>query len=170
MSDLKHSALQRLFLQHAHEVYTFITARWPRDQDTADIVQETFLRLSQYPDLDKIFNQRAFLFETASNIAIDRHRRSKTRERYAAPNIDFNAIKDNQLSPDKYWEAHEALDQFSKWLDELPELHRHAFILYRIEGCVHAEIAIRLGISPSSSERYVRLAMKHISRRLTGQS
>ncbi|MGZ8172075.1 MULTISPECIES: sigma factor-like helix-turn-helix DNA-binding protein [Methylobacter] len=41
------------------------------------------------------------------------------------------------------------------------------FVLYRIEGCSHAEIAVRLGISVSSSERYVKYAMHHIGVRLS---
>jgi RNA polymerase sigma-70 factor (ECF subfamily) len=169
MSESKHRFLHELFHQHAHEVSAFLSRRWPREQDIADIVQEAFLRLSQYPNPHEIVNQRAFLFQTASNIAVDRHRRCKTRERYAEPEGDIETIATLHSSPERYWEAQEALERFSKWLDELPELHRHAFVLYRMEGCSHAEIAARLGISASSSERYVRSAMQHISQRLSGQ-
>ena len=168
MSESKHRFLHELFQKHAHEVSAFLSQRWPKEQDIADIVQEAFLRLSQYSNPDEILNQRAFLFQTASNIAVDRHRRCKTRERYAESEVDIEAIATMHSSPERYWEAHEALERFSEWLDELPELHRHAFVLYRLEGCLHAEIAARLGISASSSERYVRLAMQHISKRLSG--
>lgn len=169
MSESKHSILHELFRKHAHEVSAFLSGRWPKEQDVADIVQEAFLRLSHYPNPHEILNQRAFLFQTAANIAVDRHRRSKTRERYTEPDENIEAMATMLPSPDRYWETHEALERFSEWLDELPELHRHAFVLYRIEGCLHAEIAARLGISPSSSERYVRSAMQHISKRLSGQ-
>lgn len=168
MSDSKHRFLHELFRKHAHEVSTFISGRWPKEPDVADIVQETFLRLAQYPNPDEILNQRAFLFQAASNIAVDRHRRTKIRERYAEPDEDIEAIATLSSSPDRYWENREALDRFSEWLGELPVLQRHAFVLYRIEGCVHAEIAARLGISASTSERYVRLAMQHLSKRLSG--
>lgn len=169
MSQSKHRFLHELFQKHAHEVRAFLSGRWPKEQDIADIVQEAFLRLSQYPNPHEILNQRAFLFQTASNIAVDRYRRCKTRERYAESEEDIEAIAMMHSSPEHYWETHEALEQFSEWLDELPELPRHAFVLYRIEGCSHAEIAVRLGISASSSERYVRSAMQHISKRLSGQ-
>jgi RNA polymerase sigma factor (sigma-70 family) len=168
MPETKHSFLHELFVKHAHEVSAFLSGRWPKQQDVIDIVQESFLRLSQYPDPRSISNPKAFLFQTAANLAIDHHRRSKTRERYSEPDADLDSIQDDRPSPCHYWEAQEALERFSEWLDELPELQRHAFVLYRIEGCLHAEIATRLGISASTSERYVRSAMQHISRRLSG--
>jgi RNA polymerase sigma factor (sigma-70 family) len=162
MSEPKSSFLHELFLKHAHEVSAFIRGRWPREQDVDDIMQESFLRLSQVTDPETILNPRAFLFTTASNMAVDRHRRRKTRERYIEPDADIENLANDHLSPDRHLAAHQALERFTEWLDELPELHRHAFVLYRIEGCSHAEIAVRLGISVSSSERYVKHAMQHI--------
>ncbi|WP_340123339.1 sigma-70 family RNA polymerase sigma factor [Methylobacter svalbardensis] len=83
------------------------------------------------------------------------------------PEADIDNLANDHFSPERHSEAYEALERFSEWLDELPELHRHAFVLYRIEGCSHAEIAVRLGISVSSSERYVKHAMQHIGVRLS---
>lgn len=167
MSEPKHSFLHELFLKHAHEVSAFIRGRWPREQDVDDIMQESFLRLSQVPNPETILNPRAFLFTTASNMAVDRHRRRKTRERYIEPDADLENLANDHLSPERHSEAHEALERFTGWLDELPEMHRHALVLYRIEGCSHAEIAMRLGISVSTSERYVKHAMHHIGVRLS---
>jgi RNA polymerase sigma factor (sigma-70 family) len=167
MSEPKHSFLHNLFLKHAHEVSVFIRGRWPKEQDVDDIMQESFLRLSQVPNPETILNPRAFLFTTASNIAVDRHRRQRTRERYIEPDVDIENLANDHLSPDRHSEAHQALERFTELLDELPELHRHAFVLYRIEGCSNAEIAVRLGISVSSSERYVKHAMQHIGVRLS---
>ncbi len=167
MPESNHSFLHDLFLKHAHEVNAFIRGRWPREQDVDDIMQESFLRLSQVPNPETILNPRAFLFTTASNMAVDRHRRQKTRERYMEPDADIENVANDSLSPERHSEAHQALERFSKWLDELPELQRHAFVLYRIEGCPHSEIAVRLGISVSSSERYVKQAMRHISMRFS---
>jgi len=168
MPEARESFLHQLFLKHAHEISAFLSGRWPKQQDVADIVQESFLRLSQYPNPEAIRNPRAFLFQTAANLAVDHHRRIKIRDRYSEPDAELESLQDDRLSPYHYLEAREALERFSEWLDELPELQRHAFVLYRIEGCLHAEIAKRLGISASTSERYVRSAMQHISKRLSG--
>ncbi|AEG01273.1 RNA polymerase sigma factor [Methylomonas methanica] len=166
MSKDSSGLLQQLFSQYAHEVNAFIRSRWPREPDVADIVQETFLKLSQYGETESIQNHRAFLFQTASNLTIDRHRRRNTRERYDDADVEIEQLADFNPSPEQHWQTREQLELFSRWLDELPELRRHAFVLYRIEGCSHQEIATRLGISVRCSERYVMLALQHISKRL----
>lgn len=169
MPTLLPGFLHTLFLQHADDVGAFVRGRWPKEQDVSDIVQETFLRLSQYPEPAKIQNPRAFLFQTAANLTVDRHRRRETRARYADPEANIDEVVDRSLSPEHYWQAQEQLEQFAGWLDELPKLRRHAFVLYRLEGCSHAEIANRLGISVRCSERYVMLAMQHISAKRCAQ-
>lgn len=167
MSESNHSFLHDLFLKNVHEVSAFIRGRWPREQDVDDIMQESFLRLSQVPNPETILNPRTFLFTTASNMAVDRHRRRKTRERYIEPDADIENLANDHLSPERHSEAHQALERFTEWLDELPELHQYAFVLYRIDGCSHAEIAVRLDISGSTSERYVKSAMHHIGLHLS---
>ncbi|MDD1622595.1 MAG: RNA polymerase sigma factor [Methylococcaceae bacterium] len=166
MSKDSSGFLHTLFQRHAREIGSFVRGRWPKEQDVTDIVQETFLRLSQTPEPETILNPRAFLFQTAANLTVDRHRRRETRERYDEPDAEVEHVADSGLSPEHYWQTHQQLEKFSAWLDELPELRRHAFVLYRIEGCSHAEIAKRLDISVRCSERYVMLAMQHISARL----
>ncbi len=159
--------LHMLFLRHAQEVGAFVRGRWPKEPDIGDIVQESFLRLSQYAESDAIQNHRAFLFQTAANLTVDRHRRRETRARFTDDDTDIDDIADHGRSPEQYWQTQQHLEKFSEWLAELPELRRHAFVLYRIEGCSHTEIALRLGISVRCSERYVMLAMQHISAKLS---
>jgi RNA polymerase sigma factor (sigma-70 family) len=166
MSNICSSILHKIFLQHAHEVNTFIRTRWPRELDVADIVQESFLRLSEYPNPEAIQNHRAFLFQTAANVVIDRYRRSETRDQYLDLDADIDNIATHDSSPERSFAAQQELALFTKILEELPTLQQHAFILFRIEEFTHAEIAKRLGISVRSSERFVKLALEHISKRL----
>jgi RNA polymerase sigma factor (sigma-70 family) len=167
MPKLSRSLLHELFLKHATEISAYIRKRGSDEQDVADILQESFVRLSQYPDAETIQNHRAFLFQTASNIAVDSYRRGAVRSLHAEPEADVEFVSDTSMSPQRYWEAQESLDQFNHWLEELPELQRHAFVLHSIEGCTYAEIAVRLNISVSSVERYSKSAMLHISQRFS---
>ena len=166
MSSSKYNLLNDLFLKHANELSSFIRHRWPKEQEVDDIVQESFLRLSQSPNPEIILNPRAFLFTTDSNVTIDRHRRRSTRDRYIEACVDLDNFDANHFCPARLSEVQEALEYFTHWLDELPELQRHAFVLFRIEGYAHTEIAVRLDISVSTSERYVKQAMRHISEHL----
>lgn len=160
--------LHTLFLNYAQEVGTYISLRWPREDDVCDIVQESFLRISLSPQLQSITNPRAFLFQTATNIVIDKHRKQISRKQYDELDpLSETTASSNNAGPDRLYAAEQSLSLFKRWLGELPELQRHAFILYRLEGYPHPEIAKRLGISIRTSERYVNLALQHISARMS---
>lgn len=101
--------LHTLFLSHAPEVGAFVRGRWPKEPDVGDIVQESFLRLSQYPEPDAIQNPRAFLFQTAANLTVDRHRRRETRARFADADAEIDdiattaALRSNTGRPSSNW-------------------------------------------------------------------
>lgn len=134
-----------------------------------DLVQETYLRLLQHPDPGSIENVRAFLFRTLSNLSIDLHRRKMVEARYQPDSaIDVKMTVETPKAavtypaPDIQIGYQQELDRLHDMLQELPEVTRFAFILNRIEGLSHAEIAIRLGISARSSERHLAVALKHL--------
>jgi RNA polymerase sigma factor (sigma-70 family) len=164
MSDHKRRFLHDAFLEYAREMTAFIRGRWPGENDVDDIVQESFLRLSQCPDLMTIQNPRAYLFQIASNLVVDQHRRHVTRNECAEPDVELESLPDFSMSPERCWESRSDLDRFTELLDQLPEVRRHAFVLFRIEGLSHAEIAARLGIAVRTSERHVMKAMQYIAK------
>ncbi|QFY43084.1 RNA polymerase sigma factor [Candidatus Methylospira mobilis] len=166
MSDHKRCFLHDAFLRHAREMTAFIRGRWPGETDVDDIVQESFLRLSQCPDPMAIQNPRAYLFQIASNLVVDQHRRHITRNELAEPDIELESLPDTSMCPARRWETQSDLDRFTELLDQLPEVRRHAFVLFRIEGLSHAEIAVRLGIAVRTSERHVMKATQHIAKHL----
>lgn len=167
MQKMDTSQIYELFVKHAKEIGAFIRKRGSDEQDVDDIVQESFIRLAQYAQADSIQNPRAFLFRTAANISVDLHRHGKVRQLHAEPDAEVDLVADTTLSPDRYWESQDSLEQLTQWLEELPELQRHAFMLYCVEGCTIAEIAARLKLSRSSVERYTKAAMFHVSKCLS---
>ncbi len=163
MHNAKRQFFNEIYAKYLPELKRFIGLRWPKEQDVDDLAHEAFLRLAQYPDLELIQNPRAFLFQTASNLAIDNYRQKQTRKCYFETEIEIQDISEREsLSPDNVCENQHTLSHFTDLLNQLPELQRHAFVLYRLEDLSHAEIALRLGISVRSSERYVMQATQHL--------
>jgi RNA polymerase sigma factor (sigma-70 family) len=158
-------AIHALFLAFAGELSAYVRRRWPNEPFTGDIVQEAFLRLLEYPQPETIKEPRAFLLRTAKNVAVDYYRRGKTRDRHIDYDTELDSLGDASPQPDRNCENTEELELFSAWLEELPELQRHAFVLSRIEGISHKEIAHRLGISVSTSERYVQITLQLVAKR-----
>jgi RNA polymerase sigma-70 factor (ECF subfamily) len=159
--------LDKLFRRHNKELLVFATQRAGNAGE--DLVQEAYLRLLQHPDPASIENVRAFLFRTTSNLTIDLHRRQMLEARIFPELIsdgDLNSeatkVEVPTSEPERQISQQQELDLLRAMLDELPEVTRYAFILNRIEGLSHAEIAKRLGISVRSSERHLAIALRHL--------
>ena len=54
-------------------------------------------------------------------------------------------------------------------LSKLPPLCRDAFLLNRVEGLTHAEIAGRLGVSVRTIDRFMVRAWDHLRRHFGGE-
>lgn len=159
--------LDKLFRRHNKELLFFATQR--AGNAAEDLVQEAYLRLLQHPDPQSIENVRAFLFRTTSNLTIDLHRRQMLEARYqpdfnAENEVDseINRISDATPSPEIRIAHQQELDLLQQMLQELPEVTRYTFVLKRIEGLSHTEIAKRLGITERSSERHLATAIRHL--------
>lgn len=149
-----------LFRRYRRQLQNFLTARL-HPQDVEDVAQRTYLQLLQHPAPGDIRNPQAYLFRTASNLAIDSLRRDGTRARHAAPGIEADEVADRQAGLDRVVDQELQFRRFVAALDELPERCRHAFILHRLEGWSHAEVAERLGVSRKTVQRYVLRALAH---------
>ncbi len=158
--------LDKLFRRHNKELLIFATQRAGNAGE--DLVQEAYLRLLQHPDPASIENVRAFLFRTTSNLTIDLHRRQILEARVfpelpADDDLDeVGKVATPTSGPERQISHQQELDLLRTMLDELPEVTRHTFILNRIEGLPHTEIARRLGISVRSSERHLAIALRHL--------
>ena len=146
--------LDFLFNSYGKELLAFAGQRFG-SEGAEDLVQETYIRMLQHPDPESIENPRAFLYQIAANLSIDQHRKQAVRDR-----VHYQDIQTE--TPEDHLAAHQELDQLNAMLMELPELTRYAFVLHRLEGMSHNEVAIRLGISVRNSERYVARAARHI--------
>jgi RNA polymerase sigma factor (sigma-70 family) len=161
--------LDFLFHSYGKELLAYA---WQRSgsEGAEDLIQETYLRMLQHPDPESIENPRAFLYQIAANLSIDHHRRQIIRERIHCQDSEVETelamVADPGYSPEDHLVLYQDLDRLNAVLMELPEITRYAFVLQRLEGMSHNEVASRLGISVRNSERYVARAASHILNRL----
>jgi RNA polymerase sigma-70 factor (ECF subfamily) len=154
-----------LFRKYGKQLQTFLHSRL-NPQDVEDVAQKTYLQLLQHPNPADIQSPQAYLFRTASNLAVDSLRRDGTRNRHTEQDIDTDAVAGGQPALEAVVDGELRFRRFMDVLDELPELCRHAFILHRLEGMGHAEVAERLGISRKTVQRYVLRALTHCQQRM----
>jgi RNA polymerase sigma factor (sigma-70 family) len=132
-------------------------------EEAEDLTQEVFLRLSRRLDVEQVDNAEAFLFRTAVNLLRDRSRRGKTAASHMDELVHRAGVE--ELSPERVVASRQSLASVLRALDELDERTRDAFILHRLEGMRHTEIADLYGVSVSSVEKYIIKAIAHLAKR-----
>src|ERR1700726_1589399 len=75
--------VERLFREHNEALIRFLRARVGSFHEAREVAQEAYVRLLSLDKPGAVSYLRAFLFKTAANIAVDRHRRDDVRSRAA---------------------------------------------------------------------------------------
>jgi len=139
-----------------------ILARTGDVDRTADIVQDTWLRVAGIQALGvPVGNPRGYVLRIARNLAIDEGRRLTRLGKIHAPEEEGLAVSDPAPLVDTAMLAKERVAMLDAALRDLPERARKILLLNRVEGLSQAEIAQRLGVSPSLVSQDLAKALKH---------
>jgi RNA polymerase sigma-70 factor (ECF subfamily) len=136
--------------------------------DVEDITQETIVRALQAEKERQIDDPRAFLFGVAKNIV---YKDLQRRSRFITEFID-DASADAGLPPtpslDEQLDAQQRMILFWQAVATLPPQCQKVFVMCRVFGQSHKEIAALLGISISTVEKHVAAGFKRCSDYLHG--
>ena len=167
MAEPKSEFVVSLFQEQQSPLLRFLISRFRDSEDAAEIAQETWLRIHRLKNPEHLKNPRAFLFQTASNLAIDRSRHAAVAKKYADQSASLNH-RDETPTVENSVVANEALQVIRSSLDHLPDKCRDAFLLHRGRDMSYPEIAMQLGVSTSMVEKYIIRALKHLRKALNG--
>ena len=158
-NNSKEEIVQKLYLTYKKELCGFIVGKYSLDYSQAeDIIQTVFVRFTEFEPVDEIENPRAFLYKMCSNIAIDRLRHEKVKNKY----FDTNSLYEEpytEIGPEEEIESRQRLGLITKAMWAMPSKRRELLAMKGFDGLSYAEIARRVGLS----ETVVR---KHISKAL----
>ncbi|HCV41247.1 MAG TPA: RNA polymerase subunit sigma-24, partial [Pseudomonas sp.] len=125
------------FLDHYHELIGTWTRKLRSRQQAEDLTHDAFLRVLENPR-DQVGQHRAYLHQTARNIAVDGFRREDRRQSLALEAFDEGVATSDD--PEAYVHALELADSVERALAELPLNCRRVFIWQKLEGLSQAEI------------------------------
>lgn len=159
-----------LFRQYQRDLGAFAYGRLHDREAASDLVQDTFVRYIAYAQSTKVAPEapRYFLWRIASNLILDLMRRERRRGRSVAlDDAAALAIADPQPSAERRLAARQEYRVLKRALNDLPQNQRAALLWNRVEALTHAEIATRLGVSPSMVNKYIMRALAHCAARLS---
>ena len=150
------------FFEHYEELIRTWTRRLRSRQEAEDLAHDTFVRVLEAKSV-QVEQPRAYLHQTARNIAVDAYRREDRREA-----MELGALDQTPPSgdPEHFMHAIQLADSIEQALAELPLNCRKIFIWQKIEGLTQQEIAERLGLSKNMVEKYMIRTLRHLRDRL----
>ncbi len=142
------------------ELVSFLCARLGNRQAAEDVAHDAYTRVLERTADSDVEHPRAFLYRTALNLVIDGHRRGLLRRAEPLEVLDSDE-RFFSPAPSQEMELRQRLELMQRALGELSKPCRDSFLLRKLEGLSHQEIAERLGISRSLVEKHIVNAMKH---------
>jgi RNA polymerase sigma-70 factor (ECF subfamily) len=152
-------AFKILYYRYYEQLFRFLWHK-TRDHETSkDLVQELFFRVwKNRESVDPSKSIKAYLYKTASNLAIDLLRKKTTEQAYALENpVEETSAPEAQFDLEEKARAA---------IDSLPEHIHTVFCLSRIEGLKYTEIAETLHISVKTVESRMSKALKILRQKL----
>ena len=143
------------FLKYRSSLMRYISRFIHQPQDIEDIVHETFLRTYAAEISTQIQSPRAFLFKTAKNLALKHLDKCSVRLTDYVGDLDALEVSMDELSTEARVESQERFIAFCRAVRTLPLQCRRAFILRKVYGLTHKEVAEQLDISVSTVEKHL---------------
>ncbi|MES2604201.1 MAG: RNA polymerase sigma factor [Pseudomonadota bacterium] len=151
-----------VFVENFSLLKRFLGRFFSERQDIEDVAQEAFLRAYVAEQRKSIEQPKAFLFRIAKNLALTKLER-KSRQiacyldesgNYVCESGDYLGLEMEGTAYAEI-EAVELLGIYCDAVASLPEKCRQVFLLRKVHGLGHREIAERMSLSVSSVEKYL---------------
>lgn len=152
------------FIEHSSFMKKFLSRFLNCEQDIEDVVQEVYIRATQAEGERKkqgkaIEQPKAFLFTIAKNLAVNELNRKVRQTHQYIDDCVHDLPEQASDSLETEYDAEISLGAYCEAVAALPEKCRKAYLLRKVHGLSHKEIALQLGISISSVEKYLKIGI-----------
>lgn len=163
------STFSQIYLVYFPKMVRFAREYVVSTEDAENIVQDIFMYLWEHRDmLDSLTNLNAFLFTLAKNRCIDFYRH-KTLIDSKKESLDNLQDRERKLKMEALMQFDENIftekeieSLLVEAIEHLPEKCRQVFILSRMNGLKHEEIATQLNISVHTVQNHIVSAIRKL--------
>lgn len=152
----------QLYQRHASDLHDFIYYKYGNQVNAEDKVHEAFIKLWQNCSTVPPEKAKSYLFTVANNLVLNELKHQKVVLKYQ----QLPQNTDTKKTPHSVMVEEEYMQKYQEALNRLPEGQRVAFLLNRVEGKKHQEIADMLQISRKAVEKRIYTALDKIMKDL----
>jgi len=150
------SGISEAFVENDSFLKKFLARFLSSPQDIEDVVQEAYLRAYVAEQKKDIDQPKAFLFRVAKNVALTKLTKKSRQITDYLEESAASAVLDHESAADKEVEARQSFGLYCEAVASLSDKAREVFLLRKVHGFSHREIAERMTLSVSSVEKYLR--------------
>ncbi|MCF6349570.1 MAG: RNA polymerase sigma factor [Flavobacteriaceae bacterium] len=142
------SVFERIYNKYSSDVLSFLYYKYGAQYSPNDKMQDAFIKLWENCKKITISKAKSFLFTVVNNMTLNDIKHQKVVLKYNS----INKKNYTNETPEFILEKEEYLAHYNTVLSNLKEEQRIAFLLNKVEGKKHKEIAEIMGISTKAVE------------------
>ncbi|WP_104734961.1 RNA polymerase sigma factor [Hanstruepera ponticola] len=147
---------ERIYNTYSKDLNNFLYYKYGAELNPSDKAQDAFIKLWDNCKKVTFSKAKSFLFTVANNLMLNDIKHQKVVLKYQK--LHTNASSNE--TPEFIFEQEQYLERYKKVLESLKEEQRVAFLLNKVEGKKHSEIAEILGVTQKVVEYRIYSAFK----------
>ena len=154
----------KVFSKYAEDLHNFLYYKFGDHFNPKDKVQEAFIKLWQNCKKVSPDKAKSYLYTVANNLMLNEAAHQKVVLKFQQHKPKEHTNED----PEFLMEENEYMQKLQFAISNLTEAERVAFLLNRVEGKRHKEIAELLGIGTKAVEKRIYGALKKLRKEIDG--
>ena len=156
------AAFERIYNKYSDDVHNFLYYKYGEQFNPRDKAQEAFIKLWDNCKQVTFAKAKSFLFTVANNMMLNeiKHQKVVLNHQKTKPKHYTNETPEFILEQEQY------MEKYKNVLANLKEEQRVAFLLSKVEGKKHSEIAEMLGVTQKVVEYRIYSAFNILKKEL----
>ena len=158
------ATFERIYNKYSDDVHNYLYYKYGAQFNPKDKAQDAFVTLWDNCKKVTFAKAKSYLFTIANNMMLNEIKHQKVVLRHQK----IGAKHYTNETPEFILEQEEYLDKYNNVLSSLKEEQRVAFLLSKVEGKKHSEIAEYLGVTQKVVEYRIYSAFNILKKELEG--